>query len=89
MRDGAHFVQGLFEPVDPAEPCEPRQPSNDDVWQAASLLIGVHGRDAVEYAVQRINHLDDRGDRMGVTTWALILTQIEDLLRGSPPSRMN
>ncbi len=88
MRDGANFVQGLFEPVDPAGPGEEQQPSDDDIWQAASLLIGVYGRDAPAYAVQRKDDLEDCGDRTGAMTWRLILSQVEALLHGSPYTYM-
>ncbi len=88
MRDGANFVQGLFSTIDPAGPCKEQQPTDGDIWQAASLLIGVYGRDALEYAVQRKDDLEESGDQAGAMTWQLIQSQLEDLLCGSPFAHM-
>ncbi len=88
VRDGANFVQGLFSTIDPVGPGQEQQPSDDDIWQAASLLIGVYGRDALEYAVQRKDDLEDSGDRTDAMTWQLILSKVEVLLRGSPFAHM-
>lgn len=73
----------------PAGPGKQCQPSTYDVWQAASLLIGLYGTEAVDYAAQRRKDLDDRGDRTGATTWGLILSQIERVLRAAPLTQMS
>ncbi len=42
-------VKGFF-----SEPLEPqRQPKNYDAWQAASLLVGLYGANAGDYADDR------------------------------------
>jgi hypothetical protein len=59
-------------------------PSRDDIWQAATLLIGVYGRDAMEYADDRRSEQHEHGDLAAARTWHLIISQIEHLLQGAP-----
>lgn len=65
------------------------QPSSDDIFQAAALLVGVYGPQAVDHAVQQKDHLDGRGDQPGVMVWELILSRIEVLLHYAPPRNLN
>ena len=58
--------------------------SNYDIWQAASLLVGLYGEEAAPYAAARGEHHHLEGDMTGAATWSLIATEIEDLLRLSP-----
>jgi hypothetical protein len=64
-------------------------PSRDDIWQAATLLIGVYGRDAMEYADCRMNERQEHGDAAAAQTWHLIISQIEHLLEGAPVSHLH
>ena len=64
-------------------------PEQHDIWQAASLLIGVYGRDAVEYAHGRRSERQESGDLEAARTWYLIGAHIEDLLRGAPTARLH
>ena len=65
------------------------RPSHDDIWQAATLLIGVYGRDAVEYAGDRRSERQEHGDNAAVQTWHLIIWQIDHLLRAAPTSHLH
>ncbi len=64
-------------------------PSHDDIWQAATLLIGVYGRDAVEYADDRRSDRQEHGDMAAEQTWHLIISQIEHLLQGAPATHLH
>lgn len=64
-------------------------PSRDDIWQAATLLIGVYGREAMEYADTRRTEQQACGDSAGAETWTLIVSQIEHLLRDAPAARLH
>lgn len=64
-------------------------PSRDDVWQAATLLIGVYGRDAMEYADSRRSERQESGDVAAAQTWNLIATQIEHLLQVAPTTHLH
>lgn len=52
-----------------------------DVWQAASLLVGLFGRDAGTYAAEKLARCVAERDLGGVTTWSLIGAQIDLLLK--------
>lgn len=64
-------------------------PSRDDIWQAATLLIGVYGRDAMDYADCRRSERQKIGDMAAARTWNLIASQIEHLLHSAPASRLH
>ena len=64
-------------------------PAREDVWQAANLLIGVYGRDAVAYADGRRSERQENGDLDAARTWHLIISQIEHLLHGAPAARLH
>ena len=64
-------------------------PSYDDIWQAATLLIGVYGRDAMEYADGCRSEQHENGDMAAAQTWHLIISQIEHLLRGAPATHLH
>jgi len=89
VRDKAFFVQGSRNPGESADPHGQRLPSNDDIWQAASLLIGVYGRDAADYAAQRRNRLGNGEDGSGAMIWQLILSRIQALLGEAPAQPVN
>ncbi len=57
---------------------------SDDIWQAATLLIGVYGRDAVMYADHRRGERQELGDLDAAGTWNLIACEIEHLMRTGP-----
>lgn len=63
---------------------ERQGPSKEDIWQAATLLIGVYGRDAMAYADIRRSEHEDIGDSDAARTWHLIVSQIEHLLQSAP-----
>ena len=67
----------------------PAAPSRADVWQAATLLLGVYGRDAVEYADFRRCERQELGDAAAAQTWHLISSQIEQLLKGAPATHLH
>lgn len=50
-----------------------------DVWQAASLLIGLYGRQALGYAIMRRDTLRAEGDVAGSETWNLIRFKVEEM----------
>lgn len=63
--------------------------SRYDIWQAASLLIGLYGHEAPDYAGgQRSEHFA-AGDSGGTVVWDLILREIDRLLDGAPALRFN
>ena len=64
-------------------------PSSDDIWQAATLLIGVYGRDAVEYADIRRSERQENDDMAAAQTWHLIISQIEHLMRTAPATHLH
>lgn len=51
-----------------------------DAWQAASLLIGLFGSDASNYAAEKMASCMATRDLVGATTWNLIASQIDLLL---------
>ena len=71
------------------ERSEDRGPSNDDIWQAATLLIGVYGRDAVTYADHRRSERESIGDADAAQTWNLIASEIEQLMRLASTDRLH
>jgi hypothetical protein len=64
-------------------------PSRDDIWQAATLLIGVYGRDAMQYADGRRSERQEIGDVTAARTWNLIASQIQHLLQDAPAARLH
>ncbi len=64
-------------------------PSGDDILQAATLLIGVYGRDAATYADGRRSEVENCGDAVATRTWESIVTQIEHLLRFTPITQLH
>ncbi len=89
MYDERDFVQDSRSSGESADPRAQRQPSNADIWQAASLLIGVYGRQAADYARQRRDRLADGEDGPGAMVWELILSRIEGLVLCAPPRNLN
>jgi len=61
-----------------------RKSTTYDAWQAASLLIGLYGPNAVEYANGRRERVRQSGDLVATRTWDLIVSQVEHLLHGAP-----
>ncbi len=57
---------------------------SDDIWQAATLLIGVYGRDAMTYADDRRSERQEHGDLDAARTWNLIAFEIEQLMHTAP-----
>ncbi len=64
-------------------------PSRGDIWQAATLLIGVYGRDAMEYADSRRSERQVNGDLAAAQTWNRIAGQIAHLLQGAPAGNLH
>jgi hypothetical protein len=64
-------------------------PSHDDIWQAATLLIGVYGREAVEYADYRRSERQEHGDLVAAQTWNLIVSEIEQLMQSARPTHLH
>ena len=62
----------------------PRQPKDYDAWQAASLLVGLYGDSATDYANGRRTRERQSGDWTAMRTWDLILSEIERLLSAAP-----
>ena len=59
-------------------------PSRGDIWQAATLLIGVYGREAAAYADGRRSERQEYGDHTAARTWHLIASEIEHLMGTAP-----
>ncbi len=55
-----------------------------DAWQAASLLVGLYGPKAADYANGRRERVRQNGDLVAARTWDLIVSQVEHLLHGAP-----
>ena len=89
MYDDRDFVPDSRISGESASPRAQRQPSNVDIWQAASLLIGVYGCQAADYATQRRDRLADGEDRPGAMIWELIFSRIEVLLHYAPSPNLN
>ena len=64
-------------------------PSRDDIWQAATLLIGVYGREAVHYADGRRSEQEEIGDSDAARTWNLIASEIEQLMETAPAAQLH
>jgi hypothetical protein len=64
-------------------------PSSNDIWQAATLLIGVYGQEAVAYADHRRDEQHRLGDFDAAETWSLIVSEIEQLMRTAPASHLH
>ena len=52
----------------------------NDAWQAASLLVGIPGNDAGNYAAERLARCVATRDLAGATTWSLIESNVDLLL---------
>jgi len=65
-------------------PSDGGAPSREDIWQAATLLIGVYGREAAAYADGRRSERQEYGDHTAARTWHLIASEIEHLLGTAP-----
>ena len=61
-----------------------QMPKPYDVWQAASLLVGLYGDEAIGYAVTRRHRHQVERDQTGKETWQLIEFQIKHLIGKSP-----
>jgi hypothetical protein len=61
-----------------------RSPTGYDIWQAASLLVGLLGADAVIYAGGRYSAASETDDSAAGETWQRIACQVEHLLRTAP-----
>ena len=57
-----------------------RTPLANDAWQAASLLVGILGNDAGNYAAGRLARCMATRDLAGATTWSLIESHVDLLL---------
>jgi len=89
VRNDSGIVQDSRFPRNFADSCAETQPSSDDVFQAAALLVGVFGHKATGYAAEQRNRLDLCGDGPGAMVWELILSRIEVLLHHAPPRNLN
>jgi hypothetical protein len=65
-------------------PANGSAPSREDIWQAATLLIGVYGREAAAYADDRRCEHQENGDHTAARTWHLIASEIEHLMGTAP-----
>ncbi len=61
-----------------------QSPTSYDVWQAASLLVGLLGADAISYAGGRASAASETDDPAAGKTWQRIACQIEHLLGTAP-----
>lgn len=61
-----------------------QSPTSYDVWQAASLLVGLLGADAVIYAGGRYSAASETDDPRACKTWRRIACQVEHLLSTAP-----
>ena len=64
---------------------EPGEPSERDVWTAASLLIKQFGHDAVIFASMRADDWLAQGDLPQYRLTKRILSAIDNLLTTNPP----
>jgi hypothetical protein len=90
MRRGDATDFDLMLDLDTELPGDAMTPSSRyDIWQAASLLIGLYGHEAPGYADgQRSEHFA-AGDSGGTVVWDLIMREIDRLLDGAPALRYN
>ena len=61
-----------------------QRPTSYDVWQAASLLVGLLGADAVSYVGGRHSAANETDDPDVAKTWQRISCEVEQLLRTAP-----
>ncbi len=61
-----------------------RKTTTYDAWQSASLLVGLYGTNAADYANDRRRRVRQSGDWVATRTWDLIVSEIEHLLRAAP-----
>jgi hypothetical protein len=61
-----------------------QRPTSYDVWQAALLLVGLLGADAMSYAGGRCSAASETDDPATGKTWQRIACQIEHLLGTAP-----
>ena len=59
-----------------------------DAWQAASLLVGLYGQDAVDHADAQKSKVSETGDLTAMRTWDLISAQVSRLLRTAPGAHL-
>jgi len=60
-------------------------PGSKDIYTSANILIKNYGfQGAIEFAVERIEDLFDKGDEMGMAVWDSIIDAIESLRDGVP-----
>lgn len=63
-------------------------PDEVDIWQAASLFVGVYGVRALHVAATRLAEIDDDGDHER-QVWSRIMLRIGELLCDAPPKEKN
>lgn len=61
-----------------------QRPTSFDVWQAASLLIGLLGADAVPYVGGRYSATSETDEPDVAKTWQRISCEVEHLLSTAP-----
>ena len=61
-----------------------RQAKGHDAWQAASLLVGLYGESAAEYANARRRRVQQNGDLVATRTWDLIVSEVKRLVKAAP-----
>jgi hypothetical protein len=64
-------------------------PKAQAAWQAASLLVGLFGREAGDYAAEKLLRCLAANDLDGATTWSLIESQIDLLLTDRIDRKVN
>ena len=62
-------------------PAKAKMIDDPDIFRAAVLLIGQHGKDAVFHAKRRANELDRTSAKQGSAIWHQIAAAIEELQR--------
>jgi hypothetical protein len=72
----------------PAPPLPPDGAADVDVWQAASLLVGLYGTRALHVAAARVSELDEEAVR-DRQVWNRIIIKIAELLCAGPAGERN
>jgi hypothetical protein len=63
-------------------------PDEVDIWQAASLFVGLYGVRALHVAAARLGDLDEEAER-DRQVWNRIIARIGELLCGLPAPERN
>ena len=58
-------------------------PEETDIWQAASLLVGLYGSKALDVAAERLSELEEE-ESTDRQVWDRIIVKVNELLCSGP-----